>query len=776
MKKKTKALALCGICAAMGIGLATAAGSALGFGGTQIVAAKHDSSHVLTEKAYTAPTTTGEGYKPYWHCAECCKVSANEARYDYADKTTNVALGDIVMPKLTAATKDDVAEGDLITSVNTQKFKYVDQGVDGPEATSDKKESAPEYVKDGDKTALFFSRSGKTGDPYNATSNDYCSEFRFSPTGYASIASVTFSYRYLDYGKGVWAGGSSTSEPAGWHSMIQFKDSTYYGKAFEFVNDDQWHTVTIAYNTYESAGNKDFTTNFSDIIFKFVDMRGHFYISGLSFDAPASVTLKNVNADGSESTAKVLKGKLPATPTMEGKTFAGWYDEEGNKVETVTTQTTLIARWSIEKRSLENKTLMALPHKDANYAAVDDAHVKLSVRDGDWADDIEKGNYPDIEGAAAFVAWKDGWYGGAAGVKLPAFNFSTAGKVFFNFGLTEHATNLFLEGQDCGTSWHGIFNYEVTVNGKALTVYNVHDNKDTTITLSDAVYNGQEGLSITSSSIPCKYLYVTPFKSLTCDYITESLEVEKALSDTPTANDISIRRASAYEALRNEFTAEEKALYPVSAKMQGWLDKLPRTVVAFEDHGKAVQAAAIGDTGQIVNNDAGWTNANTKDSLGSNTPFDLDPNSLVFEIMDMRNSYVTFTLPAIDTTQYSKVVFTMGFGGNGGGRRQDFAYGGIDESKVTHANGEIDITKVDNYIGGARPTATNAWSGYADDIVVTMSEDAVTFNAKSGDSTIKNKSFTMDEDVKTGKKGITLSMAHIGWEFFVISPFTGYKM
>lgn len=181
MKKKTKVLALCGICAAMGIGLAGVAGSTIGFGGVQIAAAKHDPSHVLTEKAYTAPTTEGEGYKPYWHCAECCKVSANDARYDYADKTTNVALGDLVMPKLKAATKDDVAEGDQIATVNTQKFKYVDQGVDGPEATSDKKESTPVYVKDGDKTALFFSRSGKTGEAYNATTNDFCSEFRFSP-------------------------------------------------------------------------------------------------------------------------------------------------------------------------------------------------------------------------------------------------------------------------------------------------------------------------------------------------------------------------------------------------------------------------------------------------------------------------------------------------------------------------------------------------------------------------------------------------------------------
>ena len=780
MKKKTKILALCGVCAAMGIGLAGVAGSTIGFGGVQIAAAKHDPSHALTEKAYTAPTTEGEGYKPYWHCAECCKVSANEARYDYANRNTNVALGDLVMPKLTAATKEDVAEGDQIATVNTQKFKYVDQGVEGPEATSDKKESTPVYVKDGDKTALFFSRSGKTGAAYNATTNDFCSEFRFSPTTYKAISSVTFSYRYLDYGTGVWAGGSGTAEPAGWHSMIQFKDTNYYGKEFKFINDDAWHTVTIAYNTYESAGNKDFTENFSDIIFKFVDMRGHFYISGLTFESPVSVTLKNVNADGTEGTAKVAKGQLPAAPTMEGKSFLGWYDTNGKKAEAVTEETTLVARWGVEMRSLENKTLMAFPHKADQYSATDDDHLKLSVRDGDWAGEVKEGKYPDIDGAAAFAAWHtDGWYTGKVGVKLPAFNFSTAGKVFFNFGMNGHSSNISLEGVDCGTSWGGVQNYEVTVDGKNLIVHNVHDKKDTEITLSDAVYTGQEGLSITSDSLPFLFFFITPIKTLSCDYITESLEVESALPDAPTSDDVSIRRAFAYEALRGQFTTEEAVLYPVSTKMQGWLDKLPRTVIAFEDHGASLKAAAIGDTGQFG---LGWDAANRQNGLGNNIPFDLDPKSAVFQIANLAPSYVTFTLPAIDTTKYTKVTFTMGFGGNGGGTNQDFVYGGIDESQVTYTTNEkgertsIDVTKHDNYIGHARQTSTNAWEGYADDIIVTMSGDTITFNAKSGESTIKNKTFTMSEEIKTDQKGVTLTLAHACWEFFVISSFTGYKM
>ena len=494
-----------------------------------------------------------------------------------------------------------------------------------------------------------------------------------------------------------------------------------------------------------------------------------------------NLVLKNVNEDGTDRTTKVAAGKFPADPTLANKTFIGWYDLEGNPVEKILDDATLVARYTKEYRDLGNESLMEFSENRDDYEAVDDAHKLPQVRSAsDKAADIKNGAYPDVKGQGVFFPWEwwketgGDWYSGPLGLKLPKFDFSKSGNVFFNFGITASNNNFFVEGVDCGSSQGGVSNYQATVKGKKLTIHNVAESKDYEIALKDAVYNGEEGISITNEGFRYLYMTVTPIKALDCDYIAKAEALEDALPDAPVSEAAAFEKVKEYQAFRALFSEEEASIYPVSEKMQGWINALPHAVVLFEDHGKAVQATMVGEAGQIIESGAGWTNANTQNSLGSNTPFDLDPNSLVFEIMDMRNSYVTFTLPAIDTTQYSKVVFTMGFGGNGGGRRQDFAYGGIDESKVTHANGEIDITKVDNYIGGARPTATNAWSGYADDIVVTMSEDAVTFNAKSGDSTIKNKSFTMDEDVKTGKKGITLSLAHIGWEFFVISPFVGY--
>ncbi|HBX25291.1 MAG TPA: hypothetical protein DEF61_03355, partial [Firmicutes bacterium] len=185
MKKKTKLLVISSLFAVTGIGVTVAAAGgfndALG-GVLPAKAGQHDSTHTLKEKAYEAPTYTKEGFKPYYLCEECCEYGPEEARFSYEDKTTHAALSDIRMEPLTEASVNDVAEGDMISTINTQKFKYVDQGANGVDKSSDKVESTPIWVKDGEKTAIFFSRSGKTGEPYNATTNDYCSEFRFSPS------------------------------------------------------------------------------------------------------------------------------------------------------------------------------------------------------------------------------------------------------------------------------------------------------------------------------------------------------------------------------------------------------------------------------------------------------------------------------------------------------------------------------------------------------------------------------------------------------------------
>lgn len=169
MKKKTTVLALAGLAACLGVGVAAVAGASMNIGGLNIIAANHESTHTLKEKAYEAPGVGKEGFKPYWLCAECCSSSVLDARYDFEDRTQNVTIDDITIPALTGATSEDVKEGDLISTINVNKFKYVDQGINGVDGVEG--ESTPVYIKDSDKTALFFSRSGKTGDAYDATDN-----------------------------------------------------------------------------------------------------------------------------------------------------------------------------------------------------------------------------------------------------------------------------------------------------------------------------------------------------------------------------------------------------------------------------------------------------------------------------------------------------------------------------------------------------------------------------------------------------------------------------
>lgn len=763
MKKKTKALALCGICAAMGIGLATAAGGALGFGGTQIVAAKHDPSHILTEKAYTAPTTASEGYKPYWHCAECCKVSANEARYDYADKTTNVALGDIVMPKLTAATKDDVAEGDMISTINTKKFKFVDQGANGVDGKEG--ESTPLYVKDGDKTALFFSRSGKTGE-----GSQTGSEFRFSPENMSNITSATFSYRYLDYSTTTWTGGGTdgASEPSGaWRNLVQFYDEDgtsvkYYGKAVEFVNDDQWHTITINYSDILNRPNA--TKDFKHLVIKVIDLRGHLYINNLSFvEAPATVTLKNATADGADLTETVAKGSMPTTtPTMEGKTFAGWYDEEGNKVEAISGTTTLVARWKAEvEGSIGDSIYTFNVDDDSLYGTPDGVEKKLSPRgSNNIQNDLEANYYSYTRGYqdGSFVGMQNpNDFNGTIGVTLPAYDFSKSEPLTFNAGFnTGHDGNeagmnspLVIDGHEVGHDCDTSVAYTVKIKGQSVSVFNKRLNKTYTFDLSEDVYYGRKGLSLTSKNAPYRFFICTPFKSLLTDYVGEAKAIEANLPDTPTKGDNNLEMVKKYQSMRAVFNSYENSAFPISEKMNAWIKAAtPATVLKFEDHG--VNLTVDGTAASLINKNA-YSGAHEggmaiEDSIVYRTQGDVSPT-------DLR---ACVTLPTFNFSNYGTITFTMGFGGMGVGNRKGArVYLGGSEDK--------------NLAGTSlAPHDNNGYDDIEEFKVTIKGNQASCYNGN------ETKTITLSDDVIDGTAGLKIGWGGVcEWSWFVISPFSG---
>lgn len=756
----------------MGLGIVATAGATMGFDGIGIAAAKHDASHVLTEKAYEAPEVGKEGYKPYWHCAECCTVDANSARYDFADKDTQVGLEKIVMAPLTGATEADIAEGDEIGTINKKKFKYVDQGVNGVDGTEG--DSTPLYIKDSGKTALFFSRSGKTGEAYNATDNTNCSEFRFSPVGKTVISSVTFSYRYLDYGKGVWNGGSGPAEPAGWHSMIQFKDTNYYGKAIEFQNDDTWHEMTLTYKDWESAGSKDATTNFTDLIIKFVDLRGHFMISGLKFNVATTLTLKNTTADGTDVTKAVTDGTLPEAPTMEGKKFLGWYDEAGNKVTSTAEATTLVAKWAVTHYNGNNeKTTWS--NDGAKYTKPEGCDVMWYPRStSDRESDIKNGWYPAEYTALVYGDQTD--YGKnpdapilTTGVGLMPFDFSKVSGAQFTFGfMTGIWQQIYVNGVACGqdgadqpngTKYE---NFTVTVIGKKMTVHTNWENKDIEMDLSDDVYTGKKGIEIKVAKASYAWLLLSDIVSLDCDYVDATKKIEAALPDTPTESEKAA--IEEYQTLRSNFTTYEAAAYPVSSKMQTWIDAMPRVVYSFDDHGVNT-VEKVGGSGLIIN-DGVVTEAYTANSLGNNLPFSLGDGFFLAKAYGMDTRYCSIKLPAFNFSQYKTVRFAFGFGGNSGGITPKYAFGLVTEEGIT------DLANASNYIGAAPVTSNITWDT-AQDTVAIISNGKITFN---GSNTIKNKVFDLSEDVNNGTNGLVLTVGNASYEFFALSPFTGLNL
>ncbi len=316
MKKKLLIISVSGMLALGGlatIGAAAGARGSLSLTKATSTHADHGTTNGV-ERAFYAPgiavdengNVTGTGTKPYWRCDACCSgTGPDAARYSLDDKTTPLSLEDVVIPALTKTDSSAVSSGDQIANVNSEKFRYVDQGVLGVSGKDGA--STPWYVQDEGKTAVYFSASGMT------EKNPNCSEFRFTvPEEYKKdCVSVTFSYKYENWGDGT-VNGNSMSEPSAFSAMVQFKDVT--SAEIEGVTDGysdykglnisdklenhagEWQSITLNYA--DSTGINDRTTNFTDFTMKFADLRGYIMISGLSYKVDDSITIdKTTSSD-----------------------------------------------------------------------------------------------------------------------------------------------------------------------------------------------------------------------------------------------------------------------------------------------------------------------------------------------------------------------------------------------------------------------------------------------------------------------------------------------
>jgi hypothetical protein len=761
MKKK---LLIIASASAIALGGITAFG--LGSNGS-LTGAKpeHTSDHTAIANVFDWKDPTKEGFKPYYMCSECCLPDA-DARYSDQAMTKKITLDDVRYAPMTAATVSDVGEGDQIKNVIDTKYKYIDQGPNG--ATGNEKKDDVEtagttyYVKDGEKTAIYFSRSGLT--PRTGSQNTESSEFRFTAPS-KKVTSVSFSYRYENYSDATWNYGTNTaakdtSEPAtAWSALAQFKDGNYYGTAMDLVNDGAWHTIKVDYA--DARSSVDATSDLSVFILKFVDLSGYIMISDLKFEeAPVTVTLKNIgNTDGSE---KVAIGSLPTTiPTLEGKKFLGWYDADGNKVTAVTASTTeLIARWAIAKYSADNPVYRDISNTTAkDYGTVDGVDVSY----GFWQADGDNMKFSCSTG---------GENNKSAGIALPVIDFSSISGVYFTFGFGSGVWNGYdgdnyygvsLDGKPVGpqsdNSSHSA-NYEVWIKGKKVSVHNELEKKDYSFELSEETYTGKKGLAIqTGRCYEAPLLISKKFISYDYDYLAGEAKIEAALPDTPAAGYSD--QINDYNELRAAYTDYEKTADPISEKMRNWIDKYTVATLADFTKNNGITITNTDDSHKAEAAESNYTDGQNK-AKGA-----VDAKDACVWCGNLVNAASAFTLPAINYSSYTKAEFTIGFANNVGQDGGRYLYLG---NVVTSFDKENPTTDT-NYIGQAKqPNSADYWAD-AYDVTVTISNGSISFKSASID-----KSFTLDADINNGTTGLTITFAELCWEYLVISPVLGYKI
>ena len=538
-----------------------------------------------------------------------------------------------------------------------------------------------------------------------------------------------------------------------------------------FTDKDKPATYNLAYTSSDSSvaswddSHKILAKGVGDAVLKIACAE-----FGLSLEIKVSVvkgaydvTLKNINDAGESATEKVGMSKMPKTaPSIEGKTFAGWYDEDGEKVTSITEDTTLIARWTVSHYTDENETLLKFTNNEGDYSTPKDVKATYAVRsDEDRQSDVNTWKtYPGTpDGSQGFYP------GGNAdtplGLGLPAFDFSKTNGVRFVFGFStgvwasDTLKGVYLNGTSIGTNQngHAFKNFVVDIKGKTATVLNQDTAATYEITLSDDVYTGKKGLEITVDKNWGAWLFITPYVSFDCDYISRLSSIEKSLPDTPARGYSD--QLEEYNLCRNYMTEYEKTTYPVSEKMQKWFEDTTETkVYEFTDSGASVLSGITGSGSKIAAQGSGYA----------------VENSLQIAMNGMDGSYITMTLPSFDYSQYGSVSFKMGLGGGPGDRTAKYWLGSIPETATQYPIPESLMSET-NFIGIAPscdPTGSN-WN--TELTTVTISGGKAIFSSSSID-----KTFDLSEDVNTGKSGLVLTVGWCSWNTFVITPFYASKV
>ena len=478
------------------------------------------------------------------------------------------------------------------------------------------------------------------------------------------------------------------------------------------------------------------------------------------------VKLLNLDEGGATSQEKVGNGKLPKTvPSIDGKSFQGWYDEEGNQVTSVTDDITLIAKWGVLTYTERNQKLLSLTNNASDYSTPSGVDGTFATRsDNDIKTDINQWHiYPGTpEGSQGFYPGEDAEK--SLGLGLPAFDFASAGPVHFTFGFAkggvwadETHKGVFFNGTSVGIDQykHPSANFDVGIVSGVAKITNNDAEQTYSIPLSEEVNTGKKGLEITVDKNWGSWLFVTSFSSLNCDYFAFAKQIEESLPEVFEGGYED--EVEEYQKYRTYFTSYEQSAYPISSKMAYWIKAItPTKVYEFTDNGASVISSVTGNgADQVVCGDAP-------------TPYEGEENSLKMYMQGLDRKYVTLALPAFDYSAYGSVSFTMGVGGGPGGENPFYFYGGITEPDGGYDTSTWDgrILTLNKSVGRATSdSARNDWNN--EFTKVTISKGVIHFNS----SIISDVTRTLDEEVNNGTKGLTLSLGICSWNGFVITPF-----
>ena len=250
------------------------------------------------------------------------------------------------------------------------------------------------------------------------------------------------------------------------------------------------------------------------------------------------------------------KVERPEDPTRPNCTFGGWYTENGEEFDFdagISEDTVIVAHWYTLVASVKPT------EKIYTFTSTSDSNVTTSARfesvqdkPDAWYQDDQGNAYGGFIQATFDTADGEGW------IVLPKINYALYSEVSFAvYGSgNPNAVQVGINGSSATLDNSGGIYYVVEIHGKTLDLHQMNNAENVlfTATLTDAQYNGTEGLKLTVIENGWSCVQVSHILG-TQAYVLEEVTACNLTADSTEEEYV------AYMQKVNNFTAYEKSLY-----------------------------------------------------------------------------------------------------------------------------------------------------------------------------------------------------------------------